>query len=37
MARTKIENENVNWLGFTVLRYEARKAPETPPSAAPTP
>ena len=37
MARMKIENENVNWSGLTVLRYDARKAPDTPPSAAPTP
>ena len=33
----KIENENVNWCGLTVVRYDARKAPDTPPSAAPTP
>ncbi len=35
IASTKIENENANWSALTVLRHEARNAPETPPNAAP--
>jgi len=35
IAKMKIEKENSNWLALTVPRYEARKAPDTPPNAAP--
>ena len=35
IARMKIENENVNWVGLTVRRYEATNAPKGRPARLP--